>query len=242
MLIKWNDDDAVPESIDRNADKSGDGMRILLEKDGKVWDIGRITVNPSNLLACVMKHLLNVNVSEVVPTKKAESVDAFVNMFIKDHNVKYLSNDKKPYCTERYLFKVISADNDFKQLPCECKFNYSDIMRVIDLLRTIIPKDKLNRIYADSDDTRNALLVAAFLKLRENADIQKTVALCLAIDKACNALKANKQQSSNSSKPQKKQKNATNTNQNNNGNNNQNNVESNVDSNAVQGGQGEESN
>lgn len=201
MLIKWNDGDAVPASIDRNADKSGDGMRILLEKDGKVWDIGRITVNPSNLLACVMKHLLNVNISEVVPTKKAESVDAFVNMFIKDHNVKYLSNDKKPYCTERYLFKVISADNDFEQLPCECKFNYSDIMRIIGLLRTIIPKDKLNQIYGEEDDdndTKNVVLAAAFLNLRKDADIQKIVALCLAIDKACKTLKSNNQSKSSS--------------------------------------------
>lgn len=201
MLIKWNDGDAVPASIDRNADKSGDGMRILLEKDGKVWDIGRITVNPSNLLACVMKHLLNVNISEVVPTKKAESVDAFVNMFIKDHNVKYLSNDKKPYCTERYLFKVISADNDFEQLPCECKFNYSDIMRIIGLLRTIIPKDKLNQIYGEEDDdndTKNVVLAAAFLNLRKDADIQKIVALCLAIDKVCKTLKSNNQSKSSS--------------------------------------------
>lgn len=201
MHIKWNDGDAVPASIGRDGDKAGDGMRILLEKDGKVWDIGRIAVNPSNLLACAVKHLLNVNISEVVPTKKAESVDAFVNTFIKDHHVKYLSNDKKPYCTERYLFRIISTNSDFEQLPCECKFNYSDIMGIIGLLRTIIPKGKLNQIYGeadDDDDTKNVVLAASLLNLRKEASIQKIVALCLAIDKACKTLKSNNQSKSSS--------------------------------------------
>ena len=201
MFINWDDGKAIEESIDRDADKIGGSMRILLEKDGKVWDIGRITVNPSNLLACVMKHLLNVNISEVVSTKKAESVDAFVNMFIKDHNVKYLSNAKKPYCTERYLFKVISTNSDFEQLPCECKFNYSDIMGIIGLLRTILPKDRLNQIYGeadDDDDTKNVVLAASLLNLRKEAAIQKIVALCLAIDKACKTLKSNNQSKSSS--------------------------------------------
>ena len=247
MFINWDDGKAIEESIDRDADKIGGGMRILLEKDGKVWDFGRVPVTPSNLLQKGFKHLLDFSLSKVIPskTKKAKNTDAFVSNFIKDNNVKYLSKDKKPYATEKYLFKVISEDPDFELLPCECKFNYADMMKVVGLLSVVIPKGQLEELGVDDDDdadTRNALLVAAFLKLRKNADIQKTVALCLAIDKACNALKANKQQSSNSSKPQKKQKNATNTNQNNNGNTNQNNVESNVDSKTEQGGQGEGSN
>lgn len=252
MFINWDDGKAIEESIDRDADKIGGGMRILLEKDGKVWDFGRVPVTPSNLLQRGLKHLLDVSLAKVIPTKakKAKTADAFVNNFIKDNSVKYLSSDKKPYATEKYLFKAISGDCDFEELPIECKFNYADMMKVVDLLSAVIPKNKIEELGVDDDDdadTRNALLVAAFLKLRKNADIQKTVALCLAINKACNALKANKQQSSNSSsnKPpkQKKQKNTGNTDQNTDGNTDQtNDDESNVDQNAEQGGQQEVSN
>lgn len=231
MFINWDDGKAIEESIDRDADKIGGGMRILLEKDGKVWDFGRVPVTPSNLLQKGFKHLLDFSLTKVIPskTKKAKNADAFVNNFIKEHNVKYLSNDKKPYATEKYLFKSISEDCDFEELECECKFNYADMMQIVGLLAVVIPKDKLKGfVDEDDDDTRNALLVAAFLKLRKDANIQKLVALCLAIDKACKALKANKSNSSN--KPPKKDKKDKNVNQNNN-------VESNVDSNSAQGGQ-----